>query len=99
MKKKEPRNPFYLLLVIAGVLFVVTSCAYGVVAVRELAPRGAVRAPADGDEAESGRNMLAFMNHYGLSLLGGELAVLAVATVGAIGLDSVRQNRTPTDKP
>ena len=97
MKKKEPINPFYLLLVIAGVLFVVTACAYGVIAVRELGPR--VADQAAGGEADSGQNMLEFMNHYGLPLLGGELAVLAIATVGAIWLDSVRQNRVPTDKP
>ena len=98
MKKKEPINPFYLLLVIAGVRFVVTACAYGVVAVRELGPRRP-DAQASDAEAEGGKRLLEFMNHNGLPLLGGELSVLAIATIGAIWLDSARQNRAQADKP
>jgi len=35
MATTEPRNPFYLLLLLVSVLFVVTALAYGVVPVLE----------------------------------------------------------------
>jgi hypothetical protein len=35
MTQPEPRNPFYLLLLIAGLIFVVTALAYAVVPVLE----------------------------------------------------------------
>ena len=37
-KAKAPVNPFYVLVVVFGVVFVITSCAYGTMAYRAIAP-------------------------------------------------------------
>ena len=37
-KAREPVNPFYVLLVLLGIVFLVTACAYGVMAYRALSP-------------------------------------------------------------
>ena len=37
-RQKEPINPFYILLVALGVVFLITACAYGVMAYRAIAP-------------------------------------------------------------
>jgi len=80
-KAKEPVNPFYVLLVILGVVFLITACAYGMMAYRAIAPRG-------GDSGS--HELTAFLDHYGMQLLGFELALLAGATFGAMWLDQFR---------
>ncbi len=84
-KKKEPFNPFYVLLVLLGIAFSITACAYGVMAWRDL--RGAVGAEAE-DSA-----LLGFLRDHGTMLLGVELVLLAVATFGAMGTDRFWQRR------
>jgi len=76
MPQKKPFNPFYAALVVVGVLFAVTACAYGVMTVRLLDPRAA-------DEG----GLTGLMNEHGLKMLGAELCVLAVLTVAAIMSD------------
>lgn len=80
-KKKELINPFYVLLVVAGIVFAVTACAYGVMAFH------AVRSASSSVDPATANRFLSFMSEHGDILLGGELLVLAVATVGAIGTD------------
>lgn len=80
-RTKEGTNPFYILLVIAGVAFTITACAYGVMVFKAVHP-----GPATGKAG--GENLLTFMNDYGIWLLGGELLALALTTVGAMATDS-----------
>ena len=76
MPQKKPFNPFYAALVVVGIAFAITACAYGVMTVRLLDPRMA-------DEG----GMVGLMDRHGLKLLVGELSVLAVLTVAAITSD------------
>jgi hypothetical protein len=73
-------NPFYALLVVAGIAFVVTACAYGVMAFRAVSPH----APAAGADHHP---LLKFLDSHGAQLLIAEIAILAVATFAAIGTD------------
>jgi hypothetical protein len=79
-KKLAAVNPFYVLLVLAGAVFCVTACAYGVMAFRD------VRGGAAAVDPEAG-GLIAFLDRHGAALLAIEVAVLAVATVAAIWTD------------
>ena len=83
MKKNGPVNPFYVVLVLAGIVFCVTACAYGVMAYRGVAAHAGSNSPDAG-------GLVAFMDRHGGMLLAVELAILAAATAGAIGLDEYR---------
>ena len=69
-------NPFYAALVVVGLAFALTTCAYTVMSFRELDPF----APE-----EQGLNAL--MKSHGLLILLIELGLLSVLTVAAIGSD------------
>ena len=74
-----------MLLVLVGVAFVISACAYGVMAY------GAVwGVERDGG---SGRGLMRFMDEHGAVLLGVELLLLGLCTVGAIGTDEFWQRR------
>lgn len=77
-------NPFYAVLVLLGVLFSVTACAYGVMVWQSL------RLPEADYDAARDSPIFALIDHWGGTLLAVELLLLAVATVGAIALDSRR---------
>ena len=83
-RRKSP-NPFYWLLVPVGVLFVITACAYTVMAVTLQAPT------LNGPKAP--HPLVQFIEAYGFALLMGELAALAVFTVGAIATDDYWEKR------
>lgn len=74
-------NPFYPLLVVAGLAFAITACAYGVMTVKTLQPAGAE------EVRQAGTGLLYFLDRHGLTLLLSELAALAVFTFAAIGTD------------
>jgi hypothetical protein len=76
MPVKKPTNPFYVALVPVGVLFAVTACAYGVMAVQGLDPH----------QANEGR-LMGLMDHYGVLIMVAELALLGILTFAAIGSD------------
>ena len=80
-KVKEAPNPFYILLIVAGIVFAVTACAYGVMAFH------AVKTASATVDSIGVNWLLEFMAEHGTLLLGVELGVLAIATVGAIGTD------------
>jgi hypothetical protein len=74
-------NPFYALLLVAGVVFAITACAYGVMAARFVEPAAA------STPSSSGQGLLNFLDRHGFTLLLVELLVLAAATFAAIGTD------------
>lgn len=78
--KRSAKNPFYVLLVILGVAFALTACAYSVMTLK------ATRR-TDAQESGGGAALLEFLDRHGDALMGGELALLAFATVGAISTD------------
>ncbi|REK17907.1 MAG: hypothetical protein DWQ37_05125 [Planctomycetota bacterium] len=77
-KVKEPLNPFYVLVVLLGVVFVVTTCAYGTMAYRAVA------------QTEEGPGLMSMVDRYGVQSMGVELVLLGGATFGAMWLDGYR---------
>ena len=102
MEPREPRNPFYLLLLIVGVLFVMTVLAYAIVPVLEEKARdaGAVPPPSPFRDA---------LRTDGWKWVLGEVAALIVLGLASMGLDRYRRwqrervhdqaERALTDKP
>lgn len=88
---KKPFNPFYVLLVIVGIVFTVTACAYGVMAVK--------MSTAQGISASSGSGLMELMSKHGLVILLVELVILALATFAAIGTDEYWQKRNSQEPP
>lgn len=86
--KPKPFNPFYPMLVVAGVIFCVTACAYGVMTVRKL------RNPLE----ENPPQFIQWMDDRGFSLMMWELGGLAVLTFAAMGIDT-RTTAQPTRSP
>jgi hypothetical protein len=90
-RNKQPTNPFYVVLLLVGVLFFVTATAYFVMMLRgdrigrqthEVAPAGRV---------------MQFLDEHGGKLLAGELVLLGVCTAAAIASDGYwtrRQQRS-----
>ena len=79
----EPRNPFYLLLLLASLLFVATALAYGVVPVLEekAAEAGQVPPPSAFRDA---------LRADGWQWLLWELGAMAVFALLSMGLDRLR---------
>ena len=77
---KKPVNPFYVLLVILGVVFGITACAYGVMTVK--------MSTVEGIASTSQSPVMKFLNDHGLTVLLVELALLGVACFAAMGTDS-----------
>lgn len=91
-KKLTATNPFYVVLVLAGIAFCVTACAYGVMAFRD------VRGGAAVIEADTG-GLMGFLDRHGAALLAAEVAVLAAATVAAMWTDRFWTRRAAWDRP
>jgi hypothetical protein len=87
-KRKEPANPFYILLVMVGTLFAITACAYCVMAFRAVSPHTSTATDA------WGASLMQFLDHYGMYLMLGEIVALAIATFGAIATDRYWMNKT-----
>jgi len=85
-KPKEPINPFYALVILLGVAFAVTTFAYGTMAYRAVA------------QTDEGPGLMAQLDRFGVPIMGGELALLGLATFGAMWLDGVRQRRAERNK-
>jgi hypothetical protein len=81
MPTKKQLNPFYVLLIPAGLVFAVTAFAYGFMAFQAV---NAVRAEAG---RHAGHPLFQWLRAHGDATLLIELAVLAVLTVGAIATD------------
>lgn len=78
---RPPRNPFYVILGVVGFVFTITAAAYCVTVLRGIRPE---TSGTQGDHP-----MERLFDQYGTMMLTGEIIVLAIATVGAIGLDHV----------
>jgi len=94
----KPFNPFYALLVVVGVAFTVTACAYGVMTVRDL--RATERTAPDAP----GEPLMQAVRDHGFTFLMVELGLLAVTSVGAMATDdfwtrrAARRSSPPQDR-
>jgi hypothetical protein len=89
-RNRKFANPFYALLVVAGISFALTATAYGVMAFREARPPAANR---EQDAAAADHPLMSWMGQHGEAALICELTFLAVCTFGAIGTDDYWQRR------
>jgi hypothetical protein len=87
-RSRKFANPFYGLLLIAGIAFALTAMAYCVMLVRD---RDAARATSAASLDE--HPLMTWMSEHGEAALMGELAALAVCTFGAIATDDYWQRR------
>jgi cytochrome b len=88
---KKSANPFYAVLILAGLTFVVTAAAYGVMATRE--SRAAITGEPVADHP-----LMRWMHEHGDAALLTELAILGLATFAAIGTDEYWQRRASARK-
>ena len=86
--RKQTANPFYYVLLVVGVTFALTACAYSVMTVHKMEPSPT---PAG---STAGTWIIEFMDDHGATTMITELVVLAVATGAAIGTDRIRARRT-----
>lgn len=83
---RKRTNPFNVVLGIVGVLFTITAMSYCVFVLRGVQAAGAnAAAPPAAFEQ--------LMDDYGTSILVAQLAVLAIATVGAVAFDDAEGRR------
>ncbi len=68
-------NPFYLLLLVVGVLFAITACCYGVMMVQSRNP------------FPTSSPLLQWIEEWGTIALATEIGVLAVLMLAAFGTD------------
>ena len=80
-KNKEPTNPFYIVLVVVGIVFFVTASTYFVMTMR------ADRFGRDARTAQPANALMRFMDEHGGKLLTGELLLLGICTIAAIASD------------
>ena len=88
-RSRKFANPFYSLLMIAGITFALTATAYGVMAFREARPAAIGQAPPASIE----HPLIAWMSQHGEAALLTELALLATFVFGAIATDDYWQRR------
>jgi len=85
-KSKEPANPFYVLVVIASVVFVITACGYGTMTYRAIAPGAG--------QGANEHELMKFLDEYGMQFMAGELLLLGACTFGAMWLDRFRAGQS-----
>jgi hypothetical protein len=91
MRSRKSANPFYGLLLVAGLAFAMTAITYGVMAFRDRDTAPGVSTAANDDHP-----LMAWMEKHGNTALIVELGVLAVGTFGAIATDDYWQRRDKT---
>src|SRR5260221_2534841 len=95
MSDREPRNPFYILLLLASMLFVVTALAYGVVPLLEQKATEAGQPPPPLPFRKA-------LHTDGWIWLLSELAAMIVFSVLSMGLDrlpSLQKERAAATMP
>jgi hypothetical protein len=88
--KEKAVNPLYPVVVLSGVAFTLTACAYGVLMVRTQNPRNAGAVDAS--------PLMVFLDNHGFMVLMVELAVLTVASVAAMATDDYWTARRDSSK-
>lgn len=71
-------NPFYGLLIVVGVAFLLTAISYGLMAFREVSGHGA---------DTSGSAWMLFLDRHGGTVLMGEVLLLVLASLAAMATD------------
>jgi len=82
-------NPFYVILGLVGFLFTITACMYCLSVLRGVRPADPTAPP---------HALETLMDRHGTMLLAGQIAVLAVATVGAVALDHFEGERARRER-
>lgn len=77
---RQFRNPFYVLLLVAGFAFLLTTTSYAVATVQGLGTGGQEISP-------SAAGFARIVDAYGFTALMGELVILAIGTIAAIATD------------
>jgi hypothetical protein len=95
---QKSANPFYVLLVIAGLVFAITATAYGVMAFRDARPRDNAALASEMPAQNAEHPLMEWMRHHGEVALLSELGALAFCTFAAIGTDSFWQRRAQAAK-
>ncbi len=90
--QSEPTNPFYLLLLIVGLVFIVTVLAYAVIPVIEQKAMDAGQMPPESPFRDS-------LREDGWKWVLGEVALLVVLGLASMGLDRWRRLRHERDNP
>ena len=91
---RKSANPFYVLLIIAGLSFAMTATAYVVMAFRDSHAREeAIATDAAAVATSDEHPLMVWMRHHGDAALLTELGVLAICTFAAIGTDSYWQRQ------
>jgi len=93
MARSRP-NPFYFVLGLVGFLFTITASSYCLFVLRGVRPAL---------QAEGPHPLEQLMDRHGTALLAGQLAVLAIATIGAVAVDHfegerIRRERSAADE-
>ena len=83
MPRPRP-NPFYAILGVVGFVFTITATSYCLFVLRGVRPESLSTAP---------HALERLMDRHGVTLLAGQLAVLAIATVGAVAVDHFEGER------
>jgi hypothetical protein len=87
--RRSRSNPFYAVLGVVGFAFTITACMYCLSVLRGIRPT---------DPAGRPHPLETLMDRYGTPLLVGEIALLAVATFGAVALDHVEGERVRRER-
>ena len=87
MKKKKPTNPFYVLLLFAGIAFAVTACAYFVMTARELHAGRAGLSSGLEENVDGDQSFDQLVDQHGPTVMIAELVLLGIGTFGAIAYD------------
>jgi len=85
--KKKRTNPFYFMLIVVGIAFCITATAFGILTLREMRDSRVYQFDLP-EQSESEASFMEFVDRNAVRFMVVELALLAVATVGAIGTDS-----------
>jgi hypothetical protein len=88
MPRPRP-NPFYAILGIVGFLFTITASSYCLFVLRGVRRESLSTAPHALEQ---------LMDRHGITLLAGQIAVLALATVGAVAIDHFEGERQKRER-
>ena len=109
VRPQTTSNPFYVVLLVVGLVFVLTACSYFVMTLqareasygRSLPPRDNMpesNMPESRDASAQSTDFADFMDQYGFTLLMVELGLLAAATFAAIGTDEYWMRRSQAEE-